>query len=134
MRIDLDKSGIQVQTQLDEQIPVVTGDKVQLQQVTLNLVMNAVDAMQSVERRVLRVQSQRSKPDKVTISIEDTGRGIDPSVIGRIFTPLFTTKAQGTGMGLAICQSIIESHRGRIWASSETGKGAIFHFELPTAA
>jgi signal transduction histidine kinase len=108
--------------------------EVQLQQVILNLVMNAIDAMQSAEPRVLRVQSQRSKPDKVTISIEDTGTGIDPSVIDQIFSPLFTTKTQGTGMGLAICQSIIESHGGRIWASSEVHKGTIFHFELSTGA
>jgi len=132
VRIDLQKSSIQVQTQLDDQLPAVTGDRVQLQQVVLNLVMNAIDSMQSAERRVLRLQSQRSKPDKVTISIEDTGRGIEASVIDRIFNPLFTTKTQGTGMGLAICRSIIESHRGRIWASSEAGKGAIFHVELPT--
>jgi signal transduction histidine kinase len=132
VRIDLQKNDIQVQTELDDQLPAVAGDKVQLQQVTLNLVMNAIDAMQSAEHRVLRVQSQRSKPDKVTVSIEDTGTGIDPSVIDRIFSPLFTTKTQGTGMGLAICQSIIESHGGRIWASSEVHKGAIFHFELLT--
>jgi signal transduction histidine kinase len=134
VRIDLQKNDIQVQTGLDDQLPAVAGDKVQLQQVTLNLVMNAIDAMQSVERRVLRVQSQRSKPDKVTVSIEDTGTGIDPSVIDRIFSPLFTTKTQGTGMGLAICQSIIESHGGRIWASSKVDKGTIFHFELSTGA
>ena len=134
VRIDLQKNDIQVQTGLDDQLPAVAGDKVQLQQVTLNLVMNAIDAMQSVERRVLRVQSQSSKPDKVTVSIEDTGTGIDPSVIDRIFSPLFTTKTQGTGMGLAICQSIIESHGGRIWASSKVDKGTIFHFELSTGA
>ena len=134
VRIDLQKNDIQVQTELDDQLPAVVGDKVQLQQVTLNLVMNAIDAMHSAERRVLRVHSQRSKPDKVTVSIEDTGTGIDPSVIDRIFSPLFTTKTQGTGMGLSICQSIIENHGGRIWASSEVCKGAIFHFELPTGA
>ncbi len=134
VRIDLQKNDIQVRTELDDQLPAVAGDKVQLQQVTLNLVMNAIDAMQSVERRVLRVQSQRSKPDKVTVSIEDSGTGIDPAVIDRIFYPLFTTKTQGTGMGLAICKSIIESHGGRIWASSDVHKGTIFHFELSTGA
>jgi signal transduction histidine kinase len=134
VRTDLQKNDIKVQTELDDQLPAVAGDKVQLQQVTLNLVMNAIDAMQSAERRGLRVQSRRSKADKVMVTVEDTGTGIDPSAIDRIFSPLFTTKTQGTGMGLAICQSIIESHGGRIWALSEVHKGAIFHFELSTAA
>jgi signal transduction histidine kinase len=133
MRVDLNKNGIQVETQLGEQLPAVEGDKVQLQQVILNLTMNAIDAMRTSDRRVLQVRSQRSKPDQVMVSIEDTGTGIDPSAIDRIFSPLFTTKSEGMGMGLSICQSIIESHGGRIWASSEAHKGAVFHFELPTS-
>jgi signal transduction histidine kinase/ABC-type uncharacterized transport system substrate-binding protein len=134
VRIDLQKNDIQVQTELDSQLPAVAGDKVQLQQVTLNLVMNAVDAMQSAKRRVLGVQSKRSKPDKVVVSIEDTGTGIAPSAIDQVFSPLFSTKTEGMGMGLSICRSIIESHGGRIWASSEVHKGTLVHFELPTSA
>jgi signal transduction histidine kinase len=132
VRIDLWKNGVELQTQLDEQDPVVEGDKVQLQQVVLNLVMNAIEAMQSARRpRVLKI-SEQGKPDVVHVSIEDTGTGIDPSNVNRIFDPLFTTKERGMGMGLSICQSIIENHNGRIWVSPGVARGSIFQFELPT--
>jgi C4-dicarboxylate-specific signal transduction histidine kinase len=124
VRIDLRRNDIEVRTLLDEQLPIVHGDKVQLQQVVLNLVMNAIDAMQSVQTRVLKLQTE-SKPGTVRVSIEDTGTGIGPT------KPLFTTKASGTGMGLAICHSIIEGHNGRIWVSPGATGGSIFQFELP---
>jgi signal transduction histidine kinase len=132
VRIDLWKNGVELQTQLDERDPVVEGDKVQLQQVVLNLVMNAIEAMQSARPRVLTVKSEQSKPDMVRVSIEDTGTGIDPSSLNQVFNPLFTTKEGGMGMGLSICQSIIENHDGRIWVSAGVTKGSIFQFELPT--
>jgi signal transduction histidine kinase len=103
-----------------------------LQQVILNLVMNAIEAMQSVRPRVLKVKSEQSKPEMVHVSIEDTGTGIDPSNHNRVFSPLFTTKERGMGMGLSICHSIIENHNGRIWVSPGVTRGSIFQFELPT--
>jgi signal transduction histidine kinase len=132
VRIDLQKNDVELQTQLDDTVSVVKGDKVQLQQVVLNLVMNAIEAMQTVHYRVLKVESEQSKPDVVRVSIGDTGTGIDPSNLKRVFNPLFTTKERGMGMGLSICHSIIENHNGRIWVSSGVTRGSIFQFELPT--
>jgi signal transduction histidine kinase len=110
----------------------VLGDKVQLQQVVLNLIMNSVEAMQSVETRVLKIRTDQTKPGILCVSIEDTGTGIDPSNVDRVFKPLFTTKESGMGMGLSICRSIIESHGGRIWVTPGDKGGSIFQFELPT--
>jgi C4-dicarboxylate-specific signal transduction histidine kinase len=131
VRIDLQKNDVELQTQLDERVSVVEGDKVQLQQVVLNLVMNAIEAMQSVRPRVLKVKSEQSKPEIVHVSFEDIGTGIDPSDLNRVFNPLFTTKERGMGMGLSICHSIIENHNGRIWVSPGVIRGSIFQFELP---
>jgi signal transduction histidine kinase len=130
-RHELQKYQIELQTQLNERLPKVSGNEVQLQQVLLNLLMNAVEAMQFAQPRVLRIQSRLSKPDVVSVSIEDTGIGIDASEGERIFKPLFTTKARGMGMGLSICRSIIVGHHGRIWASQGAVRGSIFQFELP---
>jgi signal transduction histidine kinase len=105
-----------------------------VQQVVLNLFMNAIDSMHSLQPRVLKIQSERSKPDFVRVSIQDTGTGVDPSDVDRIFKPLFTTKTRGMGMGLSICRSIIENHGGQIWVSAGASRGSVFHFELPTKA
>ena len=129
---DLRKHGIEYQESLGEQPPRVMGNEVQLQQVILNLMMNAIEAMKSADHRVLSIKSESAEHDSVRVSIEDTGSGIDPSNRDRIFKPLFTTKANGMGMGLAVCRSIIESHNGKIWASAGASRGAIFQFELPT--
>ena len=133
-RIDLQKQEIDLQTQLDDRIPEVLGNQVQLQQVILNLVMNAIEAMSSLQTRVLRIKTELSQSNKVHVSIEDTGTGIKPSDVARVFKPMFTTKARGMGMGLSICQSIIENHDGRIWVSPGANGGSIFQFELPTTA
>jgi signal transduction histidine kinase len=133
LHLDLQKEGVRVETQLDEQIPVVTGDAVQLQQVILNLVVNAADAMRAVEPRILKIQTNRSTAGTVRVSIEDSGSGISEPDRARIFDPLFTTKAGGMGMGLSICRSIIENHGGKIWVSGAASSGAIFQFELPAA-
>ena len=132
--IDLQKHEIDLQTQLDDRIPEVLGNQVQLQQVILNLVMNAIEAMSSLQTRVLRIKTELSQSNKVHVSIEDTGTGIKPSDVARVFKPMFTTKARGMGMGLSICQSIIENHAGRIWVSPGANGGSIFQFELPTVA
>ena len=131
LRIDLQKHKIEVITQLDRQIPAVEGNPVQLQQVILNLAMNAIESMHTVQPRVLRMTSGVGKSGMVHMSVEDTGAGIDPANVSRIFDPLFTTKARGMGMGLAICRSIIESHDGRIWVSAGAERGSVFQFELP---
>jgi signal transduction histidine kinase len=131
--MDLRKRSIETQMHLGEHLPPVIGDEVQLQQVTLNLVMNAIEAMSATEPRVLSIKSTRTVQNTVYVSIEDTGSGIDPSNVDRIFKPLFTTKARGMGMGLSICRSIIESLGGRIWASAGASRGSIFQFELPVS-
>jgi C4-dicarboxylate-specific signal transduction histidine kinase len=132
--IDLQKHEIELQTQHDERIPQVLGNQVQLQQVILNLVMNAIEAMSSMETRVLRIKTELSQSSTVHVSIEDTGAGIKSSDVARVFKPMFTTKARGMGMGLSICQSIIKNHDGRIWVSPGANGGSIFQFELPTMA
>src|SRR5436190_3153328 len=131
LRLDLQKDDVRVETQLDEQLPAVIGDAVQLQQVILNLVVNAADAMRAVQPRILTIQSNRSASYMVQLSIEDSGTGISAPDRERIFNPLVTTKAGGMGMGLSICRSIIESHGGKIWVSAAASRGAIFQFELP---
>jgi signal transduction histidine kinase/ABC-type uncharacterized transport system substrate-binding protein len=132
--IDLRKYQIDLESGLDDQLPPVLGNQVQLQQVILNLVMNAIDSMRSVQPRVLSVKSKLNGPDSVQVSIEDTGIGINPSDLNQIFKPLFTTKEHGMGMGLSICRSIIEIHNGRISAFPGANRGSIFQFELPTNA
>jgi C4-dicarboxylate-specific signal transduction histidine kinase len=131
--IDLRKHGIDVESRLDDQIPPVLGNQVQLQQVILNLIMNAVDSMRSVQPRVLSITSRLNGPDRVQVSIEDTGIGISPANLGQVFKPLFTTKDDGMGIGLSICHSIVENHNGRIWVTAGSKSGTIFHFELPKA-
>ena len=132
LRADLQKDDVRVEIQLDENLPAVTGDAIQLQQVILNLLVNAADAMRDVPPRVLKVQTSQSPSGMVHMSIEDTGTGISAPDRERIFDPLFTTKAAGMGMGLSICRSIIENHGGRIWVSPGVNRGSIFQFELPT--
>ena len=132
VRHELQKQGVELRTELDESLPAVEGDRVQLQQVVLNLAMNAIEAMQSVASRKLSVRSCVSKSDFVHVAIEDTGTGIDPTNHDHIFNPMFTTKERGMGMGLSICRSIIESHNGRIWVTRRIDNGSIFQFELPT--
>jgi signal transduction histidine kinase len=134
VRPDLERARVDVRLKIQKAEPaIVQGDPVQLRQVLLNLIMNAIEAMHSVQRRVLSVEANTSKPDLVLVSIGDTGPGIDAANVNRLFTPLFTTKPTGMGMGLSICRSIIENHGGRIWLSSAPDKGSIFQFELPKA-
>ena len=132
VRYELQKHGVELRTELDESLPALEGDRVQLQQVVLNLVMNAIEAMQSVAPRILSIRSCVSKPNFVHVAVEDTGTGIDPSDHDHIFNPMFTTKERGMGIGLSICHSIVASHSGRIWVTRGIDKGSIFEFELPT--
>jgi signal transduction histidine kinase len=132
VNIDLRKQQIDLKMELDDQLPAVLGNRVQLQQVVLNLIMNAIDAMRSVPERVLSVKTALNGRDGVHVSIADTGTGIAPSDVEQVFKPLFTTKKHGMGMGLAICHSIIESHNGRISVSAGHERGCVFHVILPT--
>jgi signal transduction histidine kinase len=134
LRVTLRKYDIDVQAQFDDGLPSIEGNRIQLQQVILNLVMNAIEAMQSGYPRMLRVYSGLSASGGVRVSIEDSGAGIDAGNLDRIFKPLFTTKARGMGMGLSICRSIVEAHGGRIRASTAPRGGAIFEVELPHTA
>ena len=130
--IDLRKHSIETQLNLSEQLPPLIGNEVQLRQVVLNLVMNAIELMASVaEPRVLSIKSESTEHNSVLVSIADTGSGIDVANLNRIFAPMFTTKTRGMGMGLSICKSIIDSHNGGIWVSAGVPRGSIFHFELP---
>jgi C4-dicarboxylate-specific signal transduction histidine kinase len=134
VKIDLQNQKIELKTQLDDRIPEVLGNQVHLQQVILNLVMNAIESMGSSQTRALRVKTELSQSNTVRVSIEDTGTGVKSSDVAQLFKPMFTTKARGIGMGLSICQSIIENHDGRIWVSPGATGGSIFQFELPTIA
>src|SRR5262245_8655133 len=128
----LQRHGIIVHTELDETLVPVTGHRVQLQQTLFNLVTNAIEAMESVADRKMLIKSDLESSGEVRVTVEDSGSGIDPENIDQIFGSFFTTKAEGMGMGLSICRSIIESHGGRLWASPSATRGAILRFTLPT--
>jgi signal transduction histidine kinase len=130
-RSDLEKHRIVVQAEPNEHLPEVRGNRVQLQQVLLNLITNAIDAMAAKdEPRVLCLKSEAQEDAHVMISVADTGTGISLPDVDRIFNPLFTTKSDGMGMGLSICKAIIEAHNGRLWCSPNIPRGAVFQFTL----
>ena len=126
------KNGVSVQMQL-EGLPLVQGDRVQLQQVVLNLIVNAVEAMSSVDgaRRELSIGTERRGADEVLVAVRDSGPGIDPEHLERVFDSFYTTKPNGIGLGLSICRSIIDAHGGRLWAAASEARGAAFQFTLP---
>ncbi len=124
-----------VQTDFDGGLPPLLGDRMQLQQVLLNLIMNAIQSMSDIHDRPrdLIIRCKRDAPDDgVLITVEDSGTGFDPDIGERIFDSMFTTKGGGMGMGLSISRSIINAHRGRIWSSPSESVGAIFHIALPS--
>jgi signal transduction histidine kinase len=132
LRRELETYRVSVQAEPDEPLPRVRGDHVQLQQVLLNLLTNAIDSMAAKDGvRLLRVKSSVHDSGGVIVEVEDTGTGVAPKDMDRIFTPLFTTKSHGMGMGLSICRSIIEAHEGRLWATPKGTRGAVFQFVLP---
>jgi C4-dicarboxylate-specific signal transduction histidine kinase len=133
IRSEVLRNNVSLQTELGSQLPLVLGDRVQLQQVVLNLVKNGIEAMSGVQGRALqlRIRSAKHDPNQVVVAVADSGAGIDPQVIGRIFEPFYTTKPEGTGMGLAISRSIVEAHGGRLWAEPNTPRGATFQCTLP---
>jgi signal transduction histidine kinase len=135
LTVELEKHQIRVETLFDGNLPPITGNSVQLQQVLLNLITNAIDAMSSVTSRprLLRLRSENYENKKLLVVVQDNGAGISSNEVDQLFKPLFTTKPQGMGMGLSICQSIIEAHHGRIWASPGGQYGTVFQFVLPSS-
>ena len=131
---ELESQRISLQVELHPELPQVMGDRVQLQQVLVNLIMNAVEAMSSVQdhERSLRVESRLHEPTDVLITVEDSGPGIEADEMEHLFEPFFTTKSHGMGLGLAISRSIIEAHGGRLWVSGRIPHGAVFHVQLPS--
>jgi signal transduction histidine kinase len=135
VRADLENHRITVDTKLSDGLAPLHANAVQLRQVMVNLITNAIDAMSTVanRQRLLRVGTQAVKPSSVLITVEDSGSGVDPAHAERIFEPFFSTKSHGMGMGLSICRSIIQAHGGRLTAGSNAGPGATFQFSLPAA-
>ena len=129
------KNGVSVQTRLTEGLPHVQADRVQVQQVVLNLILNAVEAMGSIEEgvRELSITTEQHEAGGVLVAVRDSGPGIDPEHLDRVFDAFYTTKSSGVGMGLSICRSIINAHGGRLWADVNTPRGAVFRFTLPGA-
>ena len=127
------KNGISFSTRLMEGLVPVQGDRVQLQQVLVNLILNAVEAMSSIEDRTreLSIRTEQSQTGGIVVAVHDSGPGVDPVNLDRVFEPFYTTKASGIGMGLSICQTIINGHGGRLWMSANEPRGAVFQFTLP---
>jgi signal transduction histidine kinase len=135
MGAEFRRHGFRVETSLSSNLDSVIGDRVQLQQVVLNLIMNGIEAMADSmhEQRLLTVRSTNDEPGYVLVAVEDSGSGLDRTQMDRLFEAFFTTKPEGMGMGLAICRSIIDAHGGRLWASPNLPSGAVFQFTLPAA-
>jgi C4-dicarboxylate-specific signal transduction histidine kinase len=139
LRKELSSQSIAVRTELAADLPKLVGDRVQLQQVLMNLMVNSIDAMKNVEgKRELTIKSQRAQDDdedkdeQLMVLVSDTGVGLPPQQADHIFNAFFTTKTDGTGMGLRISRSIVESHGGRLWATDNHPRGASFHLTIPT--
>jgi PAS domain S-box-containing protein len=132
-RSAITKNGVSVQTHLTGGPLLIQGDRVQVQQVVLNLILNAVEAMSSVEAgpRELLISTEQNQTNGVLAAVRDSGPGIDPDHLKRVFEAFYTTKSNGVGMGLSICQSIIEAHGGRLWAEANEPRGIVFQFTLP---
>jgi len=127
---EADRHSVKMSTDLTDGLTKVMADRVQLQQALMNLILNGIEAMGDTTRE-LSIKSQFGEDGQVLISISDTGVGLPSENADRIFNAFFTTKSQGTGLGLAITRSIIESHGGRIWVTTNPGPGTTFHFSLP---
>jgi signal transduction histidine kinase len=132
-RTEAANNGVSVRTKLAEGLPPVQGDRVQLQQVMLNLIVNAIQSMSGVEdgNRELHVSTVSIEPEGMCVAVRDTGPGLSPQSLSRLFEPFYTTKPEGMGLGLSICRSIIEAHGGRLWAIPCEPQGALFQFTIP---
>ena len=135
VRSTIAKNRVAVSTHLMDGLVPIRGDRVQLQQVVVNLILNAVEAMSSVEDgvRELSIRTEQSQTGGILVAVHDSGPGIDPGNLERVFEPFYTTKTSGVGMGLSICRSIINGHGGRLWVAPNEPRGAVFQFTLPAA-
>jgi signal transduction histidine kinase len=133
LEVELRRNGISLRIEKQENLPPATVDRVLLQQVLLNLIMNAMDAMRAVSdrMRVLSIRIEEQDSGSIIVIVQDSGAGVDPDHLSRIFEAFYTTKAEGIGMGLTISRSIIEAHDGRLWAVANDGPGSTFCFTLP---
>jgi C4-dicarboxylate-specific signal transduction histidine kinase len=135
LRGEATRYNVSIRTELAAELPSVLGDRVQLQQVLMNLIMNSIDAMKDVDgTRELAIKSQGAENEQVLVTVSDTGMGLPAQQAEQIFQAFFTTKPHGTGMGLRISRSIVESHGGRLWADNNSPRGASFCFTLSTRA
>jgi len=127
------KNGVSVRTQLANGLPLIRGDRAQLQQVVLNLILNAVQAMGAVTKgtREVLITTSQTEPNEVCLGVQETGPGLSAETLPRLFEPFYTTKPDGMGMGISICRSIIEAHGGRLWATGYEPRGALFQFTIP---
>ena len=133
LRGEATRHNILIRAELATDLAQVMGDRVQLHQVMMNLIMNSIEAMKDADgTRELAIKSQRAEDEQLLVSVSDTGVGLPPQQTDQIFKAFFTTKLHGTGMGLSISQSIVESHGGRLWAAGNSPRGASLHFSLPT--
>jgi len=133
LRTEMARYSISVRPELAADLPQVMADRVQLQQVMMNLIMNSIAAMKDVDgKRELAINAQRAEDEQVMVCVSDTGVGLPPQQADKVFNAFFTTKPDGTGMGLSISRSIVESHGGRLWAADNCPRGASFRFILPT--
>jgi signal transduction histidine kinase len=133
---ELQRNRIALRVELDDDLPCVSGDRVQLQQVIQNLLRNASDSMSQVDDRPreLLIKTELDEADRVRLTVQDAGTGFDTQATDRLFEPFFTTKSGGMGIGLSLCRSIVEDHSGRIWATPNDGPGATFSFSIPWKA
>jgi len=125
------RNDILLETQLAKGLPLVRGDRVQLQQVLLNLIVNAIEAMSGIDKRELTIVSAADGPEGVAVEVRDSGMGLDPERAAHLFEPFYTTKAEGLGIGLSISRSIVEAHGGQLSAAANAPRGAVFRFSLP---
>jgi signal transduction histidine kinase len=132
---DLQRSRVILQSELADDLPKVSGDRIQLQQVILNLISNASEAMVDVHDRPrqLYIKTEREEGDRVRVSVRDAGVGVDRQSMEKLFNPFYTTKSGGMGIGLSVSRSIVERHQGRLWAETNDGPGATFAFSIPLA-
>jgi signal transduction histidine kinase len=131
---ELQRNRVILRPEFADNLPMVIGDRVQLQQVILNLLKNALDAMGTVNDRPrqLQIRTERGADDQVRLTVQDAGVGLDPKAMDRLFQAFYTTKNDGMGIGLSVSRSIIERHRGRLWAEPNDGPGATFSFSIPS--
>jgi C4-dicarboxylate-specific signal transduction histidine kinase len=128
---ELLRSMVEMKAKLEAELPLVLGDRIQLQQVILNLILNAKDAMSGEQTRKLQITSRKNNSSAIVVAVRDSGHGLEQRDVERIFDPFFTTKSEGMGLGLSISQTIIDAHGGRLWATQNEDKGATIQFTLP---